>query len=193
MASPAFPSFEPTPLVIVVADLSGYHRGFRTHSDTDMAAFLHRFYTVADHIVHSSGGRVIKFLGDAVLATWPDSDAPAAVSATIALEATIGTLAAAVGLDLSLGANIHAGDVVASELGAGESRRFDVIGRAVNQTFLLGRGRGIRISERVYRKLPSADRSPWEKNRPPTVYVLGESPEPYASLRKTAAENAVRW
>ena len=193
MASPTDPSLTTTPLVIVVADLSGYHRGFRSHSDEEMAAFLHRFYSMADHVVHSSGGRVIKFLGDAFLATYPESEVTSAISATVSLEVGIARLAEDVGIDLRLGANIHAGNVVATELGTGESRRYDVIGRAVNQTFLLGRGRGIRISERVYRKVPSGDRSPWEKNRPPTVYVLGESPEPYASLRKTAEENALRW
>lgn len=193
MASPTDSSLTTTPLVIVVADLSGYHRGFRSHSDEEMAAFLHRFYSMADHVVHSSGGRVIKFLGDAFLATYPESEVTSAISATVSLEVGIARLAEDVGIDLRLGANIHAGNVVATELGTGESRRYDVIGRAVNQTFLLGRGRGIRISERVYRKVPSGDRSPWEKNRPPTVYVLGESPEPYASLRKTAEENALRW
>ncbi len=56
----------------------------------------------------------------------------------------------------------------------GRSRRRDIIGHAVNQTFLLGRGAGIRISERLHRQLPVSDRAPWEKSQPTTVYVLGE-------------------
>ncbi len=185
--------FSSTRLVILVADLSGYHRGFRSHTDAEMAQFLNRFYGLAEDAVSEFGGRVIKFLGDAVLAVFPEDQASAAVAATITLETSADALAADSGLDLKLGANLHSGEVVAAELGTGSSRRPDIIGRAVNQTFLLGRGRGIRISERVYRRLPSADRSPWEKNKPPTVYVLGEGPEPYSSLRKTAAENALRW
>lgn len=193
MSSPPARAFQPSRHVFVVADLSGYHRGFRTHSDAEMAAFLDRFYVASEEIVVSFGGRVIKFLGDAVLAAFDEGAGPEAVAATVSLETAVARIAVDSGLDLRLGANIHAGEAVAAELGAGSSRRHDVIGRAVNQTFLLGRGGGIRISERVYRQLPSPDRSPWDKKKPPTVYVLGDGPEPYESLRKTAAENAVRW
>jgi hypothetical protein len=63
----------------------------------------------------------------------------------------------------------------------------------VNQTFLLGRGAGIRISEPVYRKLPSAERTPWIKNKPPAVYVLEAAGEILGGMGKTAAENAARW
>jgi class 3 adenylate cyclase len=179
--------------VILVADLSGYHRGFRTLSDSDMAAFLHRFYVLCEEVISGQGGLVIKFLGDAVLAVFNEDASPKAVAAAVSLETYAEALAADVGLEMRLGANIHAGPVVLSELGTGPSRRLDVIGRTVNQTFLLGRGAGIRISERAYRGLPSSDRSPWEKNKPPAVYLLGASDEPYSSLRKSAAENAARW
>ncbi len=192
-SSPTAEAFASTPLVLFLADLSGYHRGFRSRSDAEMAHFLDRFYAASEDVVTEAGGRVIKFLGDAVLAVFGPEDAVAAVNAAIHLEAVSKTLARGVGLDMGLGANLHAGDAVLAELGRGSSRRLDVIGRAVNQTFLLGRGPGIRISERVYRRLPSSDRSPWDKNKPPAVYVLGESAEPYAGLRKTAAENAARW
>jgi class 3 adenylate cyclase len=70
------------------------------------------------------------------------------------------------------GLSVHMGPAVEAELGTGSSRRSDVIGRTVNQTFLMGRGSGIRISEPVYRKLPSGERAPWSKNRPPAVYVV---------------------
>ena len=96
MASPTDSSLTTTPLVIVVADLSGYHRGFRSHSDEEMAAFLHRFYSMADHVVHSSGGRVIKFLGDAFLATYPESEVTSAISATVSLEVGIAVWASVV-------------------------------------------------------------------------------------------------
>ena len=79
-------------------------------------------------------------------------------------------------------------------IAAGKRVGLDVIGRAVNRCFLLGRGRGIRISEPVYRKLPSGDRSPWDKHRPPTVYALGElGAHPYARLGQSAEEMARFW
>ncbi len=179
--------------VVLVADLSGYHRGFRTLSDAEMAAFLHRFYTLCEEVIAQEGGVIIKFLGDAVLAVFNENDSPKAVAAAVTLETYAAALVNEVGIEMRLGANIHQGPVVLAELGTGPSRARDVIGRTVNQTFLLGRGAGIRISERAYRGLPSSERSPWEKNKPPAVYVLGQSAEPYEGLRKSASENAARW
>lgn len=194
MASHPTPAeFSSAPLVILVADLTGYARGFSCHSDAEMASFLERYYRMAGELIQEHGGRVIKFIGDAVLSTFPPDATAGAVAAAVAMEHAAARLADDVGLDFRLGANIHFGDAVATELGTGASRRLDVIGRTVNQTFLLGRGRGIRMSERAYRKLPSSDRSPWEKRKPPVVYVLGESEEPYSASGKTPAQNALRW
>lgn len=194
MASyPAPANFSAAPMVILVADLTGYARGFSSHSDAEMASFLERYYRMAGELIAEHGGRVIKFIGDAVLSTFPPDATSGAVAAAVAMEHAVTQIAEDVGLDFRLGSNIHFGDAIASEFGAGANRRLDVVGRTVNQTFLLGRGRGIRMSERAYRRLPSADRSPWEKRKPPVVYVLGESEEPYAAFGKTPAQNVLRW
>ena len=185
--------FSATKLVVLVADLSGYHRGFHKRTDEQMTAFLDRIFTMAESVITEHEGRIIKFLGDAVLAIFQPEDAPKAVAATVTMQTISEGIARDCGLDMKLGANLHAGPVVATELGAGSSRRFDVIGRVVNQTFMLGRGQGIRISERMYRLLPSSERSPWEKYKPPAVYVLGESPEPYTNITGSAAKNIQRW
>jgi hypothetical protein len=79
------------------------------------------------------------------------------------------------------------------EFGSGPTRAYDVIGRGVNQTFLLGRGTGIRISEPVYRSLPSAARSPWTKHKPPAIYHLAEPGVLLGGLGKDPAANTVRW
>jgi len=185
--------FSSAPLVILVADLTGYARGFSSRSDAEMASFLERYYRMAGEMIERNGGRVIKFIGDAVLSTFPPDATAGAVAAAVAMEHDAAQLADDVGLDVRLGANIHFGDAIAAEFGTGGSRHFDVVGRTVNQTFLLGRGRGIRMSERAYRKLPSSERSPWDKRKPPVVYVLGEAGEPYSASGKTPAQNAPRW
>jgi class 3 adenylate cyclase len=188
--SPQFPSF---PFVFLVADLSGYARAFRHQTDEQMAGFLDEYYALAESVISDGGGKVIKFMGDSVLARFVPEEAPVAVAAAVALSTQVERLAEQSGLSVSLGANIHLGTAVEAELGQGSSRRLDVIGRAVNQAFLLGKGPGIRISEAVYRKLPSGERTPWEKNRPPAVYVLASGRPPYEGMGKTANENAIRW
>ena len=158
-----------------------------------MASLLDRYYRMSDDVIKERGGRVIKFMGDGVLSTFPPEAASDAIAAAVEMQHHATCLADELGLDVRLGANIHLGDVIAGEIGSGVSRRHDVIGRTVNQTFLLGRGDGIRMSERVYRKLPSNERTAWEKRKPPVVYVFGGSGEPYAGLGKTPNENALRW
>ena len=179
--------------VIVVTDLTGYTRLSRSHPDEVMAEFLDRWYCLAEDAVSAGGGRIVKFMGDAMLALFPPESAAQAVAAVVTLQVQSEQLAKGYGFDMTLGANLHLGPAVVAELGKGPSRRTDVVGRAVNQTFLLGSGGGVRLSEPMYRQLPSSDRSPWERHKPPAVYVLGKSDEPYRVLRKTAAENMMRW
>ena len=185
--------FSSIPYVFLVADLSGYARAFRHRPDEEIASFLDRYYGLAESVVSDAGGRIIKFMGDSILARFVPENAAQAVAATVALSTQVEELAAGAELPMSFGANLHLGPAVEAELGEGPSRRLDLVGRAVNQAFLLGRGPGIRISEAVYRKLPSGERTPWEKNRPPAVYVLAGGRPPYDGLGKTPNENAARW
>jgi class 3 adenylate cyclase len=193
MATSLAEAFASSSLVILVADLEGYARAFKTRSDADMASFLDGYYVVAEDIVAASGGRIVKFIGDAVLAVFPDSAASEAVSAAVKLRRDVERLGQQSGIPVRLGVSVHMGSAVETELGKGSSRRRDVIGRTVNQTFLLGRGAGIRISEPVYRKLPSGERTPWSKHRPPAVYLLEEGGDVLGGAGKSAPENAVRW
>jgi len=187
------PHFTSSRLVIFVGDLGGFALACRERSDAEVARFLDRYYAMADAVLSEAGGRVVKFMGDAVLATFPAEEAAAAVHAAVTLDVSTERLAREHAMPVTTGVNLHLGTVVEAELGRGASRRPDVVGRAVNQAFLLGGGPGIRISEPVYRSLPSGERSPWTKRRPPAVYFLGAGGEPYEELRRSAAANAARW
>lgn len=193
MASYPTEAFASSTIVVLVADLDGYAKAFRTHTDVEMALFLDRYYCVAEDTICEARGRIVKFIGDSVLAAFSEHDCPRAVSGALTLTSRLEQIGQELGVPIRLGVNIHMGPAVDAELGRGASRRRDIVGRTVNQTFLLGRGPGIRISEPVYRKLPSGERTPWSKNKPPAVYVLGEAGDVLAGLRKSATENAARW
>ena len=193
MASPPAEAFASSTIVVLVADLDGYAKAFRIRTDVEMARFLDRYYRVAEDIIHEAGGQIVKFIGDSVLAAFPEHGGPQAVSAAVTLRSAVEQLGQQAGIPVRLGVNVHLGPAVDAELGQAPSRRRDIVGRTVNQAFLLGRGPGIRISEPVYRKLPSGERTPWSKNKPPAVYVLGEGGEVLTGLRKSATENAIRW
>jgi class 3 adenylate cyclase len=193
MASIPPEAFASRVAVVLVADLEGYARAFKTRTDSEVVSFLDRYYSIADETISAGGGRVVKFIGDAVLAVFPESAATRAVSAAVTLRQDVERAGAGMRMPVRVGVSVHMGPVIETELGSGSSRRGDVIGRTVNQTFLLGRGSGLRISEPVYRKLPSGERTPWTKNRPPAVYVLEEGGDILGGLGKTPSENAARW
>jgi len=186
-------SFRPTRRIIVVLDLAGFAKSFQTQSDEKMAAFVHDYYVACEQAITRHGGEVIKFIGDACLAVFPTELAKSAVDASVELHATVATLSGQHQIPSALGANLHLASAIEGEFGVGTSKRRDIIGRGVNQTFLLGRGTGIRISEPVYRALPSSARSPWNKHKPPAVYHLDAPEGIYEGLGKTPASNALRW
>lgn len=159
-------------VVILVADLAGFAMAFRSRSDQEMAALLDDYYGQAEDLIGNAGGKIVKFMGDSMLAVFEPPQAPEAVATGVLLADAVRSMAEARKVSVSLGVNIHMGPAVMAEFGHGSSRRRDVIGRTVNQTFMLGRGPGIRISERVFRTLPAAQRPPWHSNKPPAVYTL---------------------
>ena len=144
-------------------------------------------------VITASGGTVIKFMGDACLATFPPDLAMNAVQALVKLQPEIQALVGRHHVSVTLGANLHFASAIEAEFGAGTSKRRDIIGRGINQTFLLGRGPGIRISEPVYRALPSSARSPWSKHKPPAVYHLDSTDGILEGMGKDPTSNTLRW
>jgi class 3 adenylate cyclase len=159
--------------VIVVIDLAGYAKAFQARDDAHMAALLDEYYRWCEQVLVGAGGVILKFMGDGCLAIFADTQAPLAVFATTTLARAVREMAERYELPLALDHRREVYVRAEGELGTGTSRRRDVIGRGVNQAFLLGRGPGIRISEPVYRSLPSEARSAWIKHKPPAVYELG--------------------
>ena len=188
------PEFVPTKRVIILIDLAGSSKAFQSHGDIKMASLFQQYYTDCETVLTGKGGTVIKFMGDACLATFPPDQAGSAVEAVLELQSKIAVLARHHEVAIELGANVHMASAIEAEFGAGTRRTRDILGRGVNQTFLLGRGAGIRISEPVYRTLPSGRRSPWQKHKPPAVYHLGQRAAGiYEGTGKDPAANTERW
>jgi adenylate cyclase len=171
-------SFRETKLVLVVADLAGYARATASLDALAVAALLDDWYRRASPIVRARGGRVVKYIGDACLATFPDEKCGDAVDAVVELERDLGRFCAERRVKLELGASVHVAVVAEGELGPDDDARYDVLGSGVNHLFTMGRGPGIRISEPVYRRLPSERRGPWMKNHPPATYALSRPHSP---------------
>jgi adenylate cyclase len=128
---------------IVTHDVKGFGVLAAQLGPVELGLELGRFYEhVADHVT-AEGGRVVKFVGDAVLSVFlgkKDHRAAALRSVQRAVKARDAWLAesAAAGrplLDYTIGAD--AGPVLAGDVGIPKLRSYDVLGRPVNFAFRL--------------------------------------------------------
>jgi class 3 adenylate cyclase len=164
--------FEERTLVILLADLAGFTRSIAGLDTPTVAAIVDDFYVAAARLVTEHGGRVVKYSGDSCLAVFESEAGRDAVSCALALRDAVPRIGEVAGITLDTGINVHRATVVAGMFGPQEDARFDLVGTGVIHTFRMGSGAGIRISEPVYRQLPSDERSPWQKHQPPATYTL---------------------
>jgi adenylate cyclase len=111
-------------------------------------ALLNRYFECTAGAVLAEGGRVVLFIGDAVLAIFPIAHAAAEHAACAAAIAAarrarhelerFNAERAGEGLEpLGLGIGLHVGDVKYGNIGVPERLQFDVIGPAVNEVVRL--------------------------------------------------------
>ena len=120
---------------IVVVDL----RGFTAISDLwprdDVIALLNDYFDALSEPIERHGGEILKFMGDGLLAIFPD-DAQAAIGAVADIRTAMAALnvrRAADGQDpLGYGVGVNYGDVMYGNIGSRTRLDFTVIGPAVN-------------------------------------------------------------
>ncbi|MHC2332956.1 adenylate/guanylate cyclase domain-containing protein [Bradyrhizobium sp. USDA 4454] len=153
---------------ILFADLRGFTSWSETHSSSDAAELVSRFYTSANRVL-TSDDAFVDFIGDQVMAIYlVDMPSLGKRTADIMLAATR-RLVDAVRQDaqsLPVGAGMHLGKAQVGSLATGESKNFTAIGDVVNTAARLqsaARANEILISETVYGALsgekPQADRT----------------------------------
>ncbi len=113
-------------------------RGFTTLSDTlpakEVVALLDRYFECVGGPIEESGGEILKFIGDAVLAVFPFDPLGPESACTRALSAAQEAHARLRAVPpLHMGVALHAGQVLYGNVGAQSRLDFTVIGRAVNE------------------------------------------------------------
>ena len=164
-------------LLIVFADLTRFMVNSRGTPDTMLAELLDGYYRHAEDAVAAAGGRMVKFMGDAFLAVWPEARAGTGVAALPGLKRDIDTWWTAKGWDSRVVVKAHWGRVVAGPFGA--EGRFDVIGNEVNVAATLP-ARTVSLSAEAFRCLSDGERKRFKKHTPPVVYIPVDDPRPLA-------------
>lgn len=163
-------AFRERDAVTVVIDLARFTHAVAGMDALGIAELLEKVNAELAAVIAARGGRVVKFLGDGCLAVFPAEASAAAVNAVKEIGTRVRQLGDELRVDLDVGANVHLSKVADGDFEP--AGFYDVIGAGVMHTFRMGAGAGVRISEPVYRQLPSDERSGWSKNRPPVTYTL---------------------
>ncbi len=163
------PDCEIQTLGVAFFDLSRMCEWASSDEDVLIASFFQEFYDLAAKHIEGSGGRIVKFMGDAGLAVFPKKSAEDEIFALCEFAHEARECAREFGLDTYLNVNVHVGPVLAGQFGPAGAKRFDVIGKTVNIAARLGR-RGVRLSPQAFRCLSPKGRKRFEKITPPVTY-----------------------
>lgn len=163
------------PWLIVFADLTRFMVNSRSTPALTLAGLLDGYYRHAEGLVADAGGRVVKFMGDAFLAVWPEAQAGAGVAALPAVKRDIDAWWAARGWDSRVVIKAHFGRAAAGPFGRAE--QFDVVGSEVNIAATLP-ARTVSLSAEAFRCLDDGERKAYKKHTAPVVYIPVDDPRP---------------
>jgi adenylate cyclase len=173
------PARASTPLLIVFMDLTRFNaQGLKTADDV-VADTIDRYYEMTGQAVRQAGGTVVKFIGDAVLAVFPEDGVDWAAAMLLDLKDAVDQMMTQQGWECRLNAKAHFGPVMAGSFGERGAKRYDVIGANVNITARL-ESHGITLSAEAFRKLGPDMRTRFRKHTPPISYIRAEDPRPRA-------------
>jgi len=163
------------PLLVAFVDLTRFFVQSQRVSDVDLADTLDAFYECVATRVEKSGGRVVKFMGDAALLSFPEDAVDRGVETLLDIKDAVDELMDGRRWDCRLTVKAHFGVTVAGPFGAAGAKRFDVIGKTVNTAATL-QGAGVTLSVTAFRKLSPALRRRFRKHTPTITYIRTEDP-----------------
>jgi adenylate cyclase len=130
-------------VAILVCDIRGFTPMAEKLGEQRIAHLLGNWFRDTGNIVHSAGGIIDKYIGDALLAYWPARDQEGTESA-ICLDSSLAILQLAASRTwgdpdqpFRVGIALHFGRVTSSNIGQVAMRDATIIGDAVNTAFRL--------------------------------------------------------
>lgn len=121
--------------MLAVTCVFGATKAFADRGDEATLAVVIKHHEQIASTARKSGARVVKYLGEGALLSYPPERARDAVEAMRTLQVEGTRLWAAVDPTCSVRIKVGAGSVIAGMFGSGNTARFDVLGLAVNKLF----------------------------------------------------------
>jgi adenylate cyclase len=156
--------------LVACSDLNGFAKLAGKSTEEELFRLLSDYYELIGDVVESHGGRVIKFMGDAALMTFRESEADSGVRALLGLRVEGDRFLASRGVFCRHHIRAHYGPVQLGELGTRTDKRTDIIGSTVNTLFLL-KASEFAITPQAFRMLAAETRTFFKKHTPPITYI----------------------
>jgi class 3 adenylate cyclase len=138
-------------LIIAMADVAGFAKACWGRSDLEVFRMLDRFYGLVGTVIGQAGGTVVKFMGDCALLVFPQDKPDSAVAALRELRAKAEPLWSEFGASCAVTVKAHVGSAACGPIGP--DGRFDVVGKSVNDLFLMNGTGAEEFSEALKRLL----------------------------------------
>ncbi|MGB0588452.1 MAG: adenylate/guanylate cyclase domain-containing protein [Myxococcota bacterium] len=130
-------------VTLLMSDLRGYTILSERLSPGEMVTLLNRYLGTMTEVIHTFGGTIIEFIGDAIFVAFGapfkhEDDSERAVRCAIAMQQAMvefNDRSAALGYPrLEMGIGVNSGEVIAGNIGSERAAKYGVIGAAVNLT-----------------------------------------------------------
>jgi len=141
-------------LVVSFSDILLFAKNCESMSARQIFDMMSQFQTLVGEVIDGKGGRIVKFIGDAVLIVFPEDIARRAVETLRVLKDRLDSWLSDQPLNCRMRIKAHLGPVAFGKLGPESEKHFDVFGITVNETARL-KGEDFIISKTLERKINS--------------------------------------
>jgi class 3 adenylate cyclase len=122
-------------LVLAVTRIPGFTKACMTNGDAATFTQLSRYYAAVAEAVRCVDGRIIKFMGDAALLTFPTDRCSQAVDTLREFQTDASEMWRRFDERCHVQVKVGMGRVVCGDLGPPGNERCDIVGDALNQLF----------------------------------------------------------
>jgi adenylate cyclase len=148
-------------LVILFCDIHGFSRLQAGMAPSDQASLIQEIYEILGECVVSDGGKIVKYLGDSLMAIFPGGAEVPAVKCALAMRRAFDDLLRRRGItaDTGLETAVGSGPVVRGMFGHRSLVAMDVFGEVVNRVAVLMHYRGTAVTEEVAKAVSGSFRT----------------------------------
>lgn len=155
---------------VAFSDLTVFMKSTAKLPPRELFDLMSDWAAIVGDVVESSGGHVVKFMGDAAMMAWPVEKSDAAARALLELNRRVDELMEKRGYPCRMRSGAHAGPVTAGPFGTKREKRFDIYGETVMIAASVT-SHGVALTAEAFRKLKPESRTLFKKHTPPVRYI----------------------